>query len=217
MAKSPLSVLTSLSAQQSKAAKIQQRNDILKTDQVRIKSVSTSIGQTTKLEHVNGQLISGLKDIYTYRDSLLKSNRLLWYIIELQIHGCLRISEVLEIKPSDIMANGQVLIKSKKGSNHKVVSVSDGSRYLISCRHNSVYPFQGISRQYVGREYIKLGISIPNVLGVKNATTHAIRHLVISDMAANGFDQEAQLIVSGHKRVSNLQYYDHTKKQPSSH
>lgn len=217
MAKSPLSVLTSLTYQQAKAAKIQQRNEILKTDQLRINSVSSPSGQTTKLEESRGQLITSIKDLYTFRDSLLKSNRLLWYIIELQINGCLRISEVLEIKPSDIMANGQVLIKSKKGSNHKVVSVSDGSRYLISCRQNFVYPFQGISRQYVGRQFIKLGISLPNVLGVKNATTHAIRHLVISDMAANGFDQEAQQIVSGHKRASNLKYYDHTHKKPSSH
>ena len=213
MARSPISVLTSIPNALEKAAHASKRNDILKRTQLRINSVSTPTDQITKLEQHNAHLISTVNDLYTYRDSLLKSNVILWYIIELQINGCLRISEVLDIKPSDIMANGQVIIHSKKGSQNKFVAVSDSARYLIQCRNNSVYPFQGITRQYIGRQYIKLGISIPNILGIKNATTHAIRHLVVSQMSADGMSIEDQATITGHKKTDNLKYYDHTKKK----
>lgn len=173
----------------------------------RFKPVSKPSAQTIKLCETGEDLESLLKGVLAKRDYILKEHKLLWYIIELQLSGGLRIAEVLSIMPGQILPTGHVLIKGKKGSSSRIVYTSDARGYLVRCRNNSVLPFMDYDRYWVYREYKKLGIGT-KFKGKGNASvTHFFRQLNARLQQMSDVELENIGTFLGHKSQQSTQYY----------
>ena len=148
-------------------------------------------------------------------EQLKNSDRLLYFIAHLQLIGGLRISEVLNIQPSDIALTGHVSIKSLKNSANAVIYAGNAANYLISCKQNNVIPFSLYSRFYVYRQYKKHSINFNSVNSSKSSVTHAIRHIAASaQRKANFSDKNVQTFLR-HKSPKSTEYYGKNQKRIS--
>lgn len=172
-----------------------------------VKSVSTPNAPTRKLCEIDNNLVSILKDILAKREWLLTKNRLLWYIIEIQlISGC-RISEVLAINPQDISLSGHVVIRGKKGSTNKTIYVSDSRAYLAQCKELRIRPFKDFDRFFVYRQYKKLGIYFTFEDKSKSSVTHFFRQCNARLLEASEIDLNSIQGFLSHKSESSTSYY----------
>ncbi len=184
-------------------------DSILNTDidTLRKKPVPSPSAQTTTLLQLQEQESIVMSSIRSYRFQLLRDDPLLWYIIELQLSGGLRISEVLGLSCKDISFSGHVSIKGSKGSYGKIIYVVDSLEYLLRCKNNSLNPFEGYSRFYVYRQFKKLGIELQLNGKKKNAVTHAIRHVVAREEKNAGFSKKQTQRHLGHRNSKSTDHY----------
>ena len=138
-------------------------------------------------------------------------------VIELMYLNGLRISEVLHIKGSDIAKNGVIKIHGSKGSFDRIAVSSIYKQFWISRRAAPHAIDETFSRFFFYREFKKIGISITNLNGNKNAVTHAFRHLLVTNAMSIDNDLATVAHHIGHKNSKNTKHYDHnttpTKKK----
>ena len=188
-----------------------------KTLQKRI--ASERIKSATKLSAQSRGLCSSLNpaidDIfkeynkYNIRNDLIDIEKA---VIELLMLNGLRISEVLNIKPTDVLSNGFISIKGLKNSKDRLVRpVFYGSKW----RNN----FTGLlplkiyySRYYFYRLFKKIGIYAKYGNNVYNSLTHYFRHEIVISMRNSGVDDRAISDFLGHKSMDSLKYYTNEKK-----
>lgn len=123
-----------------------------------------------------------------------------------------RITEVLNIKGSDISSQGNIKIKGLKSSNDRILRTSEHRNFWLGMRNftnnlGSVY-----SRFYFYREFKKRGISL-NFHGYKNqAVTHAPRHLLIADLQTIDIELTTTKQTIGHKSIKSTEHYGKKNK-----
>lgn len=140
-------------------------------------------------------------------DLLKQRSQKLYLIAHLQfVHG-LRISEVLDIKHSDISPQGFIKIGSKKMSSGRIIHAGESLEYMHQCRASLVHPFAGFDRFFVYREYKRVGL-MKFVPGNKKASvTHLFRHNASSQALKVGADIETRAHQLGHKSTKSTQHY----------
>lgn len=180
---------------------------------LRTNSVSSPSAHTNKLCDDLEVPGAKVKALLHDRESILRQNPKLWYVIELMMAGGLRVSEVLNISAYDITTLGHIRIKGSKGSSDRVVRVFDGLDYMLRCKENSVAPFRDISRYYVYREFKKLGITHKFFGKAKASVTHFFRQLVSRSMEEENFTDEQRRQFLGHKGKSSLKHYSNGKEE----
>lgn len=127
--------------------------------------------------------------------------------IDLLLSGGIRISELLQIRYSDITAIGQVRINALKGSSDRLISTMYHAKELIRYRNLNGLLFEGYSRWYFHRLFVKLGFYQLNNGSNKRVTTHIFRHHLVTDLQ-NQFNQiELTQATIGHKRQSSTNWY----------
>lgn len=99
-------------------------------------------------------------------------------IFDLQFAGGCRISEVLNVKCTDIDDLGKVTIKGLKGGDTRIVQSSFSAKFLLKTKSLGVSPFHDLNRFYVYRTYKKLGISEFYGDNQRASVTHLPRHEV---------------------------------------
>lgn len=119
----------------------------------------------------------------------------------------LRISELLNIKPSDIDPSGLVYIRGLKGSSDKFLQVSYLLDVFLSFRSRSKPLSYYYSRFFMYRLYKKLGISLIKDGHKNKAVTHAGRHMLAELTATYSPDFGGVADVLGHKSDSSALYY----------
>jgi site-specific recombinase XerD len=125
----------------------------------------------------------------------------------LYINGA-RITEVLNIKGTDISSKGHIKIKGLKSSSDRILRTSVHKQFWLGMRNftdtlGSVY-----SRFYFYREFKKRGISL-EFKGYKNkAVTHAPRHLLISELQTIDKELVTTQLTLGHKSIKSTEHYD---------
>lgn len=132
--------------------------------------------------------------------------------IDLLLSGGIRISELLQIRYSDITAIGQVKINALKGSSDRLISTMYHSKELIKYRHLNGYLFEGFSRWYFHRLFIKLGFYQMNNNSKKRVTTHIFRHHLVTDIQKQFNEIELTQSTIGHKRQSSTEWYINKNK-----
>jgi len=128
-------------------------------------------------------------------------------ICDLQLQYGLRISEVLNITPYDLLTLGRIRIRSQKRGKDRIINYSDINNYLNFCRESSVYPFRDFNRFFVYREYKKQGLCIFHSKGKKSSITHSFRHIIaqLLDMEIENKEQISEFL--GHKSLKSLESY----------
>lgn len=179
----------------------------------RSKSSLTSIAQTNTscMDRIIDEKV--VTSILCSVESLKLTDIICYYIAKLQLAGALRISEVLNIAPSDISPAAHVLVHSQKGSDSKLVFDSSVSSYLLKCRALSVYPFSFYNRFYVYRQYKKHGIVFKSYLSSHYSVTHSLRHVAVLAARISNFSDNNIKRLTGHKNQKNIEYYGKNQKK----
>ncbi|MCX5804845.1 MAG: tyrosine recombinase XerD [Proteobacteria bacterium] len=140
-------------------------------------------------------------------------------IIELLYATGLRVSELIQLKKSDINLEGGFLIASGKRSKERVVPLGEFSRQAI--------------KQYIEKEKPKGLFLFPNKKGEKftrqtvwklirkygkkmektHISPHTIRHTFATHLLEGGADLRSVQILLGHEDISTTQIYTHVDKK----
>ena len=171
------------------------------------KSVLSPSAQSTILYGLRCQ-----DDYYRFVSSMCSNAKrsrglLLSVIVDLLLSNGLRVSELLSIRVTDILPNGFIKVKGKKGSNSRLCHlmlhrISD--LYLVA---SGEYVFEGISRFFVYRCLRSLGLSYSIRGSNRRAVTHAGRHFLVSVLQDSGLEVSVIQGVIGHKSVNSTMYY----------
>jgi integrase len=121
--------------------------------------------------------------------------------------GC-RISEALKIAPHHITNNGSFVIKGSKGSGSRMYKVSELSEWLLSCKRNSIYPFDCLNRFYVYRVFKSVGIEHKFEGNKKSSVTHLPRHLLAIEAKSINVGEEIISDALRHKSTKSKIYYE---------
>ena len=146
-------------------------------------------------------------------EKLQKQSHKLYCIACLQFSSSCRISEILQIKYSEISKSGHVKISGLKNSYDKIIFHSETVTYLLRCRSNSVDPFSEFNRFFVYRCYKKAGISFRFPGNCVNSVTHSFRHVNSALLKAESVATETIQKHIGHKSSKSTKYYTHEKKK----
>jgi integrase len=120
--------------------------------------------------------------------------------------GC-RCNEALRLDLSDIMFNGNVILKASKGSANRIVNTKLSSNYLIMCKKRNYKPFYGLNYMRCYRAMDELGLSAYFGNNSVRSVTHWSRH--INALLSHSVTEEMDVIkVSlGHKSVKSTSSY----------
>lgn len=132
-------------------------------------------------------------------------------VLTLMNDNGLRISEVLNIKHTDITSNNSILIKGLKGSRDRLVYPRLGGDYWAKCKALGGCEHIGRNRFYYYRLCKRFGLG-QGFAGKTNVpTTHAFRHKFVTNLLNQGYTLEQVADVIGHKNVSSTKFYDDRK------
>lgn len=134
-------------------------------------------------------------------------NYTLYVCLILQYQYGLRISELLNARYSDIRRKSFLLIKGLKRSNDRLIDISSVINFVNTENKTTAFIFSGISRFYVYREYKKVGIEFLFGENKKQSVTHALRHLMISEMRAENVETKTTQALVGHKSQKSTEHY----------
>lgn len=183
--------------------------------QSRTMSNTNPIAQTTSLCASVSEVKSISEALQLKIETISYDNKRLYYLARLMFVGCLRVSEVLNIKGTDITNTYHIKIKGSKHSNNKLISCYELKSWLSSYKGHNVYLFNEFNRFYIYREFKKYGISFKSANSTKQSVTHAIRHITASEINDNNSDIDYKQLLLGHKKQSNSKLYGHGKKANS--
>lgn len=175
----------------------------------RTKPETTPTTQNTKLLQASGKEHQDFMTILHKLELLRNENESLHAILDLQLMYGLRISEVLGIHGKDISTTGHILIHGLKGSNDRIVIPIHSATYYQKYSGVSGKIFQSYSRNYVYRQYKRIGIGRRFQGRMNSAVTHYLRHLFVSGMKSELTGINTISMHIGHKRVSNTELYNH--------
>ena len=134
--------------------RLRNKKDKNNTGKVRVRSVPTPTGQFTELPEIRTKEIEAInvnKLLDCSNSGLAKFEKA---VLELQFLYGLRISEVLNIQPSDINSNGNILIHGLKGSENRSVYPVRFLDFWLFMRDNNVQIPKSYNRQYFFRLYV---------------------------------------------------------------
>ena len=136
----------------------------------------------------------------------------LFTICSLQLKYALRISEVLNLRYSDIDFQGRAVIQGLKGSNNRIIYVSEYPMFKNINRNSNELVFSHINRFYVYREYKKLGIYKLLQDNSNTSVTHYNRYLSQASIEDKTEDLRIKRQLLGHKSSKNTFRYHNKLK-----
>lgn len=129
------------------------------------------------------------------------------YIIDIMSEASARISEVLQISHKDILENGKVILKRKKGGKAELVSTGEAKPYMIFCYENCINPFEQYNYHFVYRMYKELGLSKRQGQNQNCSVTHIHRHETARSIRKATRDTSIITNTLGHSSKKSQKYY----------
>jgi integrase/recombinase XerD len=143
-------------------------------------------------------------------------------MLELMYASGLRISELLNIKMSDIdLINATVLVNGK-GSKERIIPIGDYAIYYVNLYikearnnllHNKVndYLFLNNRGEKISRQaFFKTIKELAKIKRINvNFSPHTLRHSFATHMLENGADLRSIQTLLGHSNISTTQIYTH--------
>ncbi len=140
-------------------------------------------------------------------------------ILELLYATGLRVSELIQLKKSDINLEGGFLIASGKRSKERIVPLGEFSReaikqYIEKEKPKGIFLFpnkrgEKLTRQAVWKLIGKYGKKMEKT----HISPHTIRHTFATHLLEGGADLRSVQILLGHEDISTTQIYTHVDKK----
>jgi integrase/recombinase XerD len=140
-------------------------------------------------------------------------------IIELLYATGLRVSELVQLKKSDVNLEGGFIIASGKRSKERVVPLGEFSRqaikqYIEKEKPKGIFLFpnkkgEKLTRQTVWKLIRKYGKKMEKT----HISPHTIRHTFATHLLEGGADLRSVQILLGHEDISTTQIYTHVDKK----
>lgn len=125
--------------------------------------------------------------------------------------GC-RISEVLDLKSTDISEDWFVKIRGSKGSNNRIIKIQPPPFWINFNRQTPYYLFQEFSRFYIYR-VCRANNLILKVEGMKHySVTHSFRHYYATQLLRFQDEENSAGKELGHKSNRSILHYAKEKK-----
>ncbi len=146
-------------------------------------------------------------------------------LVELLYASGLRVSELVSLTVSGVLADDRFLTIRGKGGRERLVPLSDDARlavrsYLAACRQSGkspgndnpwLFPGRGggghLTRQKFGLDL--KGLAVEAGLNADQVSPHVLRHAFASHLLAGGADLRAVQQMLGHADISTTQIYTH--------
>lgn len=135
--------------------------------------------------------------------------------IYLQSISGARVSEILNIKYTDIISKTILRIKGLKHSNDRLIHIDRFSDYFDFCKRNMIHPFSTLNRFYIYREYKKMGFVVSFLDSDKKAVTHSFRYRYIKNLKDNNVDNSLIQKEIGHKTLKTTENYEQKSRKIS--
>lgn len=150
------------------------------------------------------------------------------YVIIEVLYGCgLRVSELVNLKLSNIYVNDECLLIHGKGDKERWVPINSRALHLllyyiehIRVHQNvkdkeSVYVFINRLGTRLSRNYIFMFLKKAAVdAGInKHVSPHSLRHSFATEMVQNGADLRAVQEMLGHESISTTEIYTHISRE----
>lgn len=126
-----------------------------------------------------------------------------------------RVSELLNIRHSDIISPTILRIKGLKHSEDRLIHIDRYCDYFSFCKLNMVQPFALLDRFYIYREYKKLNLVISFIGSNKKAVTHSFRYRYIKKLKDNEVDISLIQREIGHKTQKTTEKYEQKSRKIS--
>lgn len=130
-----------------------------------------------------------------------------YFVAIIQLRAGCRISEVLQIRYSDIILPDRVLVRGLKGSRNKLVSVPECTQIFAKCVEHKFNPFANYNRFTAYRNYKRAGIMLYNDTGKKAKVTHAFRHKLVEDLRQLTENEVIIQDTIGHNSIKSQIHY----------
>ncbi len=146
-------------------------------------------------------------------------------MVELAYGSGLRVSELLELKISDLHLNMNLVNITGKGNKERIVPLGEASviairRYIVEARKqldpkNSEVLFLNRSGQAMSRVgFYKLIKTIAKRAGIKKQMSpHTLRHSFATHLLENGADLRSVQELLGHEDIMTTEIYTHISKK----
>lgn len=146
-------------------------------------------------------------------------------IMELLYGAGLRVSELVNLKVSDIDLNAKYLRCFGKGSKERIIPIGDKAKHAIKVylKHRELYLKRNRSEEKrllvkengssVSRQDVYVFIRKQGEHLAKHISPHTLRHSFATHMLENGADLRVVQELLGHSDVSTTQLYTHVSKK----
>lgn len=146
-------------------------------------------------------------------------------IMELLYGAGLRVSELVNLKVSDIDLNAKYLRCFGKGSKERIIPIGDKAKHAIKIylKHRELYLKRGRSNEKkllikengcaMTRQDVYVFIRKQGEHLAKHISPHTLRHSFATHMLENGADLRVVQELLGHSDVSTTQLYTHVSKK----
>ena len=181
----------------------------------RINTAVSPTAQTISKFADNSEIINEMSA--KVEEVLLKNtvpNTLKMFIYLQSISGA-RVSEILNIKYTDIINSTIIRIKGLKHSNDRLIHIDRYSEYFGFCKRNMIHPFSTLNRFYIYREYKKIGFIVSFLDSNKKAVTHSFRYKYIKNLKDNNVEISLIQKEIGHKTQKTTENYEQKSRKIS--
>lgn len=181
----------------------------------RINSVSRPTAQIETKFADNSEIID---EMNAKVEEILSRNSIpdtLKRFIYLQSISGARVSEILNIKYTDIISQTIIRLKGLKHSNDRLIHIDKYSEYFGYCKRNMINPFETINRFYIYREYKKMGFIVSFLDSNKKAVTHSFRYRYIKNLKDNNVEISLIQKEIGHKIQKTTENYEQKSRKIS--
>lgn len=194
--------------------KVVSKNPLLLTE---LPKLSKKLPDVLSEKDIDKILSMKLNDHYSYRNKAM---------IELMYSSGLRVSELINIKMSDIDINNAILRTMTKGSKERIIPLGDYAISFIELyikeyrgsflkRNDSEYLFLNSRGSKMTRQaFFKTLKKIAKETNVKkDFSPHTLRHSFASHMLLYGADLRSIQELLGHSDISTTQIYTHISNE----
>lgn len=192
---------------QSQRGKKMKTNNPLDIPANRLKSGTTPGEQSNKLlilgTQTNARFFSFLSNLYQRPDIATTDKA----VIELLFLYGLRISEVLNIKATDVTPWGAIVIHTSKTKMTRVVVSPNFGQYWYHILRQSLPLSQIYSRFYYYRLFRKLGYYAQYGNNENFSVTHYFRHEIVRNMEKEGIPREVISHFLAHRAKTSIESY----------
>lgn len=151
--------------------------------------------------------VSQINDLYIKIENNKSRLGHYYQVFMLQYHSGCRITEILNIKASDITLNGEVYIRALKRGQNRVIFSSEARDYLIKSKVNNLDPFRDCNRFTARRVLQGIGIGRRKKGRQVTSVTHIFRDEYIKRMRSIEMNERDRSNTIGHKSIKSTESY----------